>query len=118
MVSMSCPFCGEKDVASIVEVAVAPTLFYTDIGFEMDGVKKHVCKAVVDGTDIDGNISLRVYHSPSYRYKYGVTNGAGMEMVVAPNSIVTLSGENFSKFFSGREFFEMCDEIFDNNRTQ
>ena len=114
----SCPFCGEKDVASTVEVAVAPTLFYTDIGFEMNGIKKHVCKAVVDGIDIDGNISLRVYHTLSYRYKYGVTNGAGMEMVVTPNSIVTLSGENFSKIFSGREFFEMCDRIFDNNQMQ
>lgn len=112
----TCPFCGDAQVLSTQQGVIwENTLYYNDLWYENEGVQINILKAIVDGAEIAGDIRLRVYYTGSYKYKYCVAefDQISNELMVTRESKVILIGDGFSKTYSGCEYFEMCDKLFE-----
>ena len=107
----SCLFCGSEVVSSEVDARYGITLCITNLPFEKDGARVLCDFAEVDGLHLTGELCMRIEHTGSFKYAYYVATDGGA-LLINPESHVRLCGDSFSETLTGREFYKICDLVF------
>lgn len=114
----TCPFCGSDIVSEIVKKRAAFTLVIADLPFVTNGVPVSCDYAEVDGNTLTGDLCMRIEYSGSFKYAYYISQ-KGKEnsesLLVNPTSHIKVTGDDFSDTFAGRDFYKMCDDLFEKN---
>ena len=110
-----CPFCGSEVVASEVNARAGITLGITNLPFEKDGARVLCDFAEVDGHHLTGVLCMRLVNTGVFKYAYYVAQEGedGGAILINPESHVRLYGDGFSETLTGREFYKICDLVFD-----
>ncbi len=110
----SCPFCGSEVVSSEVDARAGFTIGITNLPFEKDGSIVSCDFAEVDGRCLSGGLCMRIVHTGSFKYAYYVAQEGidGGSLLIKPESHVRLCGDGFSETMTGREFYKICDMVF------
>ena len=117
-----CPFCGSEVVVAEGEKKVGGTCRIVDMKYEKNGVPVSCNVAEVDGRQLTGDLYMRIEIEiiDTIKFSYSVvqkeTFGGGL--LVNPQSHIVLKGDGFSDTYTGREFYKMCDVLFDQNEKK
>ena len=119
----SCPFCGDKAVARTVKVVDPITCWFREFCYKKGGTPMPLHYASVDGSFITGeNICFRVYYYGEFKYDYGISEYGQYEheqfLSVSPESIVLLKGKGFADTYTGKDFYRMCDDLFEEDESE
>ena len=111
----SCPFCGSEVVSSEEDERAGFTLTIINLPFEKDGVPVTYNFAEADGNQMTGDLCMRIEYTGSFKYAYYVAQEGtdGGALLINPESHVRLCGDNFSETLTGRDFYKICDLLFD-----
>lgn len=116
---MACPFCGSDIVSEVIEERCGFTLVIADLSYERDGISTLCKHAEVDGDMLSGDLCMRIEYTGSFKYAYYVSQkDVYGGLIVNPQSHIVLSGDGFSDTYTGREFYKMCDVLFDQNEKK